>query len=91
MLAQLVYVALRGLRCLGTILLEITHGEEWPSRVVAGLHGLDPCGLDWVTTHCMHPLDGLFGGWEIVNAVGLAHRLLGLFGWAAGLPLPALL
>ena len=84
------YVLL-GFCCLVIIFLDISHGGDWPSNVIAFPHRLEPRGFDWIFIYRMDSLDGLFGGWEIVNAVGLAHRLLGLFGWAAGLPLPALL
>ena len=71
--------------------MDILYGEEWPSRVIACLHRLEPLGVDLTSTYHIHPLYGLFGGWEIVNTVGLAHLLFGLFGicgWAAGLRLP---
>jgi len=34
----------------------------------------------------MHPFDGLFSGREIVDTVGLAEDVLGLFGRRTGLP-----
>ena len=86
--ACLVHVSFGGFRCLGIILLDILHREEWPSHVIDCLHCLEPLGVDWISTYHIHPLYGLIGGWEIVNTVGLAHHLFGLFGicgWAAGL------
>jgi hypothetical protein len=34
----------------------------------------------------MHPSDGLFGGWEVVYAVGMAECLSSLFGGVPRLP-----
>jgi hypothetical protein len=39
----------------------------------------------------MHPFDGLFGGWEIVDTVGLSECFLRLFRWTLQLPLSPLL
>ena len=39
----------------------------------------------------MHPFDGLFGGWEIVDTVVLSECFLRLFGWTSRLPLSPLL
>ena len=66
-------MSLRGLGRLGIVFPDILHGEEWPTRVVTCLDRLETYGLDWIATNRMHPLDGLFGGWEIVNTVGLAQ------------------
>lgn len=51
-----------------------------------GLYCFEPSGLDWETTDGMHPLDGFFGVWEIVDTVGLTEDGLGFLGGAARLP-----
>jgi hypothetical protein len=57
--------------CLGLVLLDIAFIQHWPTHVVARFDGLEPSQFYWVTTYGMHPFDGLFGRWEIVDAVGL--------------------
>jgi len=39
----------------------------------------------------VHPFDGLFSQWEIVDTVGLSECLSRLFGWTSRLPLSTLL
>ena len=68
------------------ILLDVAHCEEWPADEVTGFDGRQPSGFDWVPAYCMHPFNGLFSGREIVDAVGLAEDVLGLFGRCTGLP-----
>jgi hypothetical protein len=53
--------------------------------------GFEPSKFYWVTTYGMHPFDGLFGGWEIVDTVGLSECFSCLFGWMSWLPLSLLL
>ena len=49
------------LTCLGITLLDVGLGEHWPSHEIPSLGCLDPCGLDRIPTHHVHPLDGLLG------------------------------
>ena len=63
------------------------NSEECPSCLIACFYGLETCGLDRITTHRMHPFDGLLGGWKIVHVFGLPQRLSSLLGWVVGLPL----
>ena len=39
----------------------------------------------------MYPFDGLFGGWQVIHAVGLSQHLFGSLGWCAWLLLSSLL
>jgi hypothetical protein len=53
--------------------------------------GFEPCGPYWVATDGVHPFDGLFCGWKVIDAVGLAEGSACLFGWGPRLPLSAVL
>ena len=77
--------------CLGIIFRDVAFGEERPAHEVFSLDCPEPSGFYGVAAHGMHPLDCLFGGWEVVNAAGLLQLLLGLLGRFARLPLPSLL
>lgn len=72
--ASLGYMPLRGLLRLGLVFLDIADGEEWPAHVITCFDCLEPSGLDRVAANGMHPPYGLFGGREIVHAVGLTER-----------------
>ena len=67
--------------------MDISDCEEWPSSVITCFNCLEPCGLDGITTHRMHPFDGFLDGQKIVHVVGLSESLSGLLGLVAGLPL----
>jgi hypothetical protein len=84
--SALIEVPFGSFHSFGEVLLDVVDGEQWPSNEVAGLDGFEPGGLDGVSTHCMHPSDGLFGGWEVVYAVGLAEDVSCLLGWVSRLP-----
>ena len=75
----------------GIAFCDIAFCEERPTHKDAILDCLEPGGLDGVATHGVHPLDCLFRGWWILNAVGFLKKLLGLLGWFARLPLSLLL
>ena len=68
----LIEVALGGFYGFGKVFLDVVNGEQRPPYQVAGLDGLDPSGLDRVTAHGVHQFDGLLGGWQVVNTVGLS-------------------
>ncbi len=77
--------------CLGVVLLDVAFIQHRPTHVFARFDGLEPSQFYWVTTYGMHPFDGLFGRWEIVDAVGLLEYFPCLFGWTPRLPLSPLL
>ena len=60
--------------------------EHYPSYEVPCLYCLDPCGFNWVPTHCVHIIYFLFCSWQIIDAVGFLEELLGFFGWRSRLP-----
>jgi hypothetical protein len=60
--SALVEMTLGGFHSFGEVFLNVASGEQRPSDEVAGLDGFEPGGLDWVSTHGVHPFDGLFGG-----------------------------
>ena len=78
-------MSLWGLGLLRIVFPDILHSEEWPTHVVSCLDCLEQHGFNWIAANRMHPFDRLFGGWEIVNTIGLAQRLLGVFGSGAAI------
>jgi hypothetical protein len=90
-LASLVEVSFGCLNRLRVVLLDVFGCQERPTHEVAGVDGFDPRGSYWVSTDGMHPLDGLFCGWEVIDAVGLAEGSACFRGWGPGLPLTAVL
>ena len=60
--STLVEMAFGSFHSFGEVFLNVANGEQWPPDEVAGLDGFEPGGLDWVSTHSVHPFDGLFGG-----------------------------
>jgi len=90
-LASLVEVSLGCLNRVWIVLLDVFGHYEWPTHEVACVDGLEPNGLHRVATDGVHPFDGLFHGWKVVDAVGLAEDGACLFGWGPGLPLSAVL
>jgi hypothetical protein len=46
----------------GEVFLDVANCEQGPPDEVASLDGFEPGGLDWISTHGMHPFNGLFGG-----------------------------
>jgi hypothetical protein len=56
-------MAFGGLDGFRVVFLYVADGEEGPANEIASLDSLDLGGFNWVATHGMHPLDGLFGGW----------------------------
>ena len=62
--------------------------QHWPSYVVTFFDGLDPCGFDWISADCMHPLDGFFCVWKVVYTIGLLKIFLGFPCWIVWLPMP---
>jgi hypothetical protein len=84
-------MSLRCFNCLGVVLLDIAFIQHQPTHVVACFDGLEPSQFYWVTTYGMHPFDGLFSQWEVIDAVGLSDCFHRLFGWMPRLPLSPLL
>jgi hypothetical protein len=62
-LSGLVEMAFGGLDGFRVVFLYVADGEEGPANEIASLDSLDLGVFNWVATHGMHPLDGLFGGW----------------------------
>ena len=69
-LEHLVEMAFECFYGVGVVLLNVLGSEQWPTNEVV-LVGLDPGGFDRVPTHGKHPLDGLFSGREVIDAVGM--------------------
>ena len=69
-LARLVEMAFGCFCGVRVVLLDVLGGEQRPTDEVACLCGLDPGGFDRVPTHGVYPLDGMFGGREVIDAVG---------------------
>jgi len=61
--------------------------EERPTNKVPCLDRLEPCRFDWVATYLVHPLHCLFGGREIVYAVGMAKGVACLLRCGPRLPI----
>ena len=61
--------------------------EYWPSCEVSCLDCLDPYGIYWIATHCVHPPYCFFYSRQVVDSVGLLERLLGFLAWFTWLPL----
>ena len=59
------------LSSLWIIIDDIAFIEHRPTCEVSGLDCLDPCGFDWIATHCVHPFDCFFCCGQILDAVGL--------------------
>jgi hypothetical protein len=79
-LASLAEVSFGCLDKVGVVLLHVLGCQEWPTYKVAGVDGFEPCGPYWVATDGVHPFDGLFCGWKVIDAVGLAEGSACLFG-----------
>ena len=69
------------------VLGEVTFIENQPSCDVSCLDCLDPCGIDWIATHCVHPFYCFFCCRQVVDAVGLLEKLLEFLAWFMRLPL----
>ena len=68
----LIEVALGDFYCFGKVFLDVANSKQRPPYEVASLDGFGPSGLDRETAHSMHPFDGLLGGRQVVNTVGLS-------------------
>jgi hypothetical protein len=58
---SLVYMPFSRLGCFGVVFLDVECIKHRPTHVVARLYGLEPRQFDRVSTHGVHPFDGLFG------------------------------
>ena len=72
--------------------LRIEHGdvafiEHRPSFEVYCLDCLDPCGLDWIATYCVHLFYCFFCCRQVIDAVGFLEKVLGFLAWFPWLPL----
>ena len=61
--SALVQMTLGNFHSFGEVFMNVANGEQQPPNEVAGSDGFGPGGLDWASTHEVHPFDGLFGGW----------------------------
>ena len=78
--------------CLEIVFRVIAFVEDRPAQKNSSLDCLEPGGFDGVAVHVMHPLDCLFYGWEVVNAIGFSQLfldfLVGMCGVMDGSELP---
>ncbi len=84
-------MALGSFHSFGEVFLDVANSEQRPPDEVAGLDGFEPGGFDWVSKHGMHPFDGLLGGRQVVDTVGLLQGVSCFLGWVPRLPVPFVL
>ena len=69
--ACLIHVALVHFVGFGVVLSDVVFCEEWPPDKITCFDCFEPCRFYGVSAHCVHPLDGLFNGRQVVYIVGL--------------------
>ena len=76
--------------CLGGLQIVLDHAaliEHRKSCEVSYVDCLDPCGFDWIDTHCVNPSYLFFCSRQVVDAVGLSEKLLGFLAFFPQFPL----
>jgi hypothetical protein len=67
----LIEMAFWSFHSFGEVFLDVANSEQQPSYEVASVDSFEPGGLDQVSANGGYPFDGLLGGRQVVNTVGL--------------------